>query len=79
MLDFLYMAGDLADRRAQHRSSSVLYDLPERVLPPRCSPRPTPDRRGGVASSWSAGRRSRTASATAQCLRDYFRMHNELA
>ncbi len=45
VLDYLFLVGDvaIAGRNSQFE---VLYDLPERVLPPPCSTRPTPTRAG---------------------------------
>jgi uncharacterized protein YcaQ len=75
VLDFLYMSGDLA---IAGRSSqfAVLYDLPERVLPAEVLAAPTPTIE---EASLELVRRAAISHgvATAQCLRDYYRMHND--
>ena len=73
VLDFLYLAGDLAivGRNSQFE---VLYDLPERVLPAEILARPTPSLED---ANVELVRRAAVSHgvATAQCLRDYYRMH----
>ena len=73
VLDFLYLVGDLAIA-GRNSQFEVLYDLPERVLPAEILARPTPslddaNRELVRRASLSHG------VATAQCLRDYYRMH----
>jgi uncharacterized protein YcaQ len=72
VLDFLYMVGDvaIAGRNSQFE---VLYDLPERVVPPHVFNRPAPP----MAEAHLELVRRAAAShgvATVQCLRDYYRM-----
>jgi uncharacterized protein len=73
VLDFLYLVGDLAiaGRTSQFE---VLYDLPERVLPPEVLERPTPSLEDANAELVRRAARSHGV-ATARCLRDYYRMH----
>ncbi len=75
VLDFLYMAGDvaIAGRNSQFE---VLYDVPERVIPAAVLARPTPTR---AEASLELVRRAAASHgvATAACLRDYYRMHND--
>jgi uncharacterized protein YcaQ len=77
VLDFLYMAGDvaIAGRNSQFE---VLYDLPERVLPADVLAAPTPTIE---EASLELVRRAAASHgvATAKCLRDYYRMHNDHA
>ena len=65
-------AGELAvaGRNSQFER---LYDLPERVLPAEVLAAPDADA-GEATASWSAGPRSSHGVATAQCLRDYYRL-----
>ncbi len=76
VLDYLYMVGDLAiaGRNAQFE---ILYDVPERVLPAQVLAAPTPSI---AEASLELVRRAAVSHgvATAQCLRDYYRMHNDL-
>jgi uncharacterized protein YcaQ len=77
VLDFLYTVGDLAiaGRTSQFE---VLYDLPERVIPAEVLARPTPT--PAEASRELVRRAARSHGvATAQCLRDYYRMHTRHA
>jgi uncharacterized protein YcaQ len=74
VLDFLYLAGDLAIA-GRNSQFEVLYDLPERVLPAEILARPTPSLED---ANVELVRRAAVSHgvATAQCLRDYYRMHN---
>ena len=74
VLDFLYLAGDLAIA-GRNSQFEVLYDLPERVLPAEILARPTPSLE---EANVELVRRAAVSHgvATAQCLRDYYRMHN---
>ena len=73
VLDFLYLAGDLAIA-GRNSQFEVLYDLPERVLPAEILARPTPSLED---ANVELVRRAAVSHgvATAQCLRDYYRMH----
>ena len=74
-LDFLYMCGDLAIA-GRNSQFEVRYDVPERVLPAAVLETPTPT----VEDATRELVRRAAAShgvATAQCLRDYYRMHND--
>ncbi|HEX6012965.1 MAG TPA: crosslink repair DNA glycosylase YcaQ family protein [Geminicoccaceae bacterium] len=73
VLDFLYLAGDLAIA-GRNSQFEVLYDLPERVLPAEILARPTPSL---ADANVELVRRAAVSHgvATAQCLRDYYRMH----
>ena len=75
VLDFLYMSGDLAIA-GRNSQFEVLYDLPERVLPAEVLAAPTPS---VEEASRELVRRAAVSHgvATAQCLRDYYRMHND--
>ncbi len=75
VLDFLYMSGDLAIA-GRNSQFEVLYDLPERVLPAEVLAAPTPTIED---ASLELVRRAAVSHgvATAQCLRDYYRMHND--
>ncbi len=72
MLDFLFIVGDLsvAGRNSQFE---ILYDVPERVLPPEVLARPTPGRAEATRELVRRAARSH-GIATAGCLRDYYRM-----
>jgi len=72
VLDYLYLVGDLAiaGRNAQFE---VLYDLPERVLPPAVLARPTPPLEDANRELVRRAARSHGV-ASAACLRDYYRM-----
>jgi uncharacterized protein YcaQ len=72
VLDYLYTVGDLAiaGRNAQFE---VLYDLPERVLPPEVLARPTPSLADANRELVRRAARSH-GIGTAACFRDYFRM-----
>jgi uncharacterized protein YcaQ len=72
VLDYLFMAGEtaVAGRNPQFE---VLYDLPERVLPPDVLALPTPTL--DEASRELVRRAARSHGvASAACLRDYYRM-----
>jgi len=73
VLDFLYTVGDLAIA-GRNSSFEVLYDLPERVIPPEVLARPTPSLAEANRELVRRAARSHGV-ATAQCLRDYYRMH----
>lgn len=72
-LDYLFMVGDLAVAR-RNAQFEVVYDLPERVIPAEVLARPTPTR---AEASLELVRRAAISHgvATAQCLKDYYRMH----
>ena len=57
-------------------SSRCVYDLPERVLPAARARGADAGAGRGRTASWSAAPRAPTASAPAQCLRDYYRMRS---
>ncbi len=75
VLDFLFMVGDvaIAGRTSQFE---VLYDVPERVIPGDVLARPVPTR---AEADLELVRRAAVSHgvATASCLRDYYRMHND--
>ncbi|HTW17897.1 MAG TPA: crosslink repair DNA glycosylase YcaQ family protein [Nocardioides sp.] len=73
VLDYLFTVGDLAIA-GRNSQFEVLYDLPERVIPAEVLARPTPTR---AEASLELVRRAAVSHgvATAQCLKDYFRMH----
>jgi uncharacterized protein YcaQ len=74
-LDFLYMCGELAISR-RNSQFEVVYDLPERVLPPRvlALPTPTPEE----ATKELVRRAARSCGvATALCLADYYRLRQQ--
>ncbi|SDC23816.1 winged helix-turn-helix domain-containing protein [Nocardioides lianchengensis] len=72
-LDYLFMVGDLAVAR-RNTQFEVVYDLPERVLPAEVLAQPTPTR---AEATLELVRRAAVSHgvATAQCLKDYYRMH----
>jgi uncharacterized protein YcaQ len=72
VLDFLYMTGEVAIA-GRNTQFEVIYDLPERVLPADVLARPTPSQ---ADASLELVRRAAASCgvATAQCLRDYYRM-----
>ncbi|GAA2146129.1 winged helix-turn-helix domain-containing protein [Nocardioides koreensis] len=77
VLDYLYTVGDLAIA-GRNSQFEVLYDLPERVIPPEVLARETPS--AAEASRELVRRAARSHGvATAQCLRDYYRMHHRYA
>jgi len=72
MLDYLYTVGDLAIA-GRNSQFEVLYDLPERVLPAHVLARETPS--PAEANRELVRRAARSHGvATAQCLRDDYRM-----
>ena len=71
-LDFLYLVGDLAIA-GRTPSFEPVYDLPERVLPPAVLAAPTPTREEAARELVRRAARSHGV-ASAQCLRDYYRM-----
>jgi hypothetical protein len=75
VLDFLFMAGDLAVA-GRNSQFEILYDLPERVIPAEVLARPTPS---VEEADLELVRRASVSHgvATASCLRDYYRMHND--
>ena len=77
VLDYLYTVGDLAIA-GRNSQFEVLYDLPERVIPAEILARETPS--PAEASRELVRRAARSHGvATAQCLRDYYRMHTRHA
>ena len=77
VLDFLYTVGDLAIA-GRNGQFEVLYDLPERVIPRAVLDRPTPSLAEANRELVRRAARSHGV-ATAQCLRDYYRMHTRHA
>jgi uncharacterized protein YcaQ len=77
VLDFLYTVGDLAIA-GRNSQFEVLYDLPERVIPAEVLARPTPSLAEANRELVRRAARSHGV-ATAQCLRDYYRMHTRHA
>jgi uncharacterized protein YcaQ len=72
VLDHLYVSGELAIA-ARNGQFEILYDLPERVIPPDVLARPTPT--PAEASRELVRRAARSHGvASAQDLRDYYRM-----
>ena len=72
MLDFLYMSGQIAIAR-RNGQFEVVYDLPERVLPPEVLAAPTPSREEALVELVRRAARSHGV-ASAQCLGDYYRI-----
>ena len=72
VLDYLYTVGDLAIA-GRNSQFEVLYDVPERVLPPEVLARATPPLAEANRELVRRAARSHGV-ATAQCLRDYYRM-----
>ena len=72
VLDYLYTVGDLAIA-GRNSQFEVLYDVPERVLPPEVLARDTPTLAEANRELVRRAARSHGV-ATAQCLRDYYRM-----
>ncbi|WP_299051154.1 crosslink repair DNA glycosylase YcaQ family protein [uncultured Nocardioides sp.] len=72
VLDLLYRTGEVAIA-GRNRQFEVLYDVPERVLPPDVLARPTPS---VEEASRELVRRAAASHgvATLVCLRDYYRM-----
>ncbi|MCB0906963.1 MAG: YcaQ family DNA glycosylase [Nocardioidaceae bacterium] len=72
VLDFLYMTGELAIA-ARNSQFEILYDLPERVLPPDVLAMPTPTRAEADRELVRRAARSHGVATVAH-LRDYYRM-----
>ncbi|MGN6574755.1 MAG: winged helix-turn-helix domain-containing protein [Nocardioides sp.] len=72
VLDYLFLVGELAIA-GRNGSFEVRYDLPERVLPPHVLALPVPPE---ADANRELVRRAAASHgvATAQCLRDYYRM-----
>ncbi len=77
VLDYLYTVGDLAIA-GRNSQFEVLYDLPERVIPAEVLARETPSLADANRELVRRAARSHGV-ATAQCLRDYYRMHTKHA
>ena len=75
MLNYLYLVGDLAIA-GRNSQFEVLYDLPERVLPPQVLALPTPSRVDASRQLVARAARSHGV-ATERCLADYYRMSHE--
>jgi uncharacterized protein YcaQ len=75
VLDYLYTVGDLAIA-GRNSQFEVLYDLPERVIPAEVLARETPSLADANRELVRRAARSHGV-ATAQCLRDYYRMHTK--
>lgn len=73
VLDYLYSAGELAIA-GRNGQFEVLYDLPERVIPPEVLARRTPTADEAHVELVRRAARSHGV-ATARCLQDYYRMH----
>ncbi|MDP2772625.1 MAG: crosslink repair DNA glycosylase YcaQ family protein [Nocardioides sp.] len=73
VLDYLYTAGELAIA-GRNGQFEVLYDLPERVIPPEVLARPVPAAEEAHRELVRRAARSHGV-ATARCLQDYYRMH----
>ncbi|MFT3872754.1 MAG: crosslink repair DNA glycosylase YcaQ family protein [Nocardioides sp.] len=71
-LDFLYMSGQVAIA-GRNPQFEILYDLPERVLPPDVLALPTPPRPDADRELVRRAARSHGVASIA-CLRDYYRM-----
>ena len=71
-LDYLFLVGDvaIAGRNSQFE---VVYDLPERVLPPAVLAAPTPTPQDAVTELVRRAARSHGV-ASATCLADYYRL-----
>jgi uncharacterized protein len=72
VLDYLYTVGDLAIA-GRNSQFEVLYDVPERVIPAEVLARETPSLADANRELVRRAARSHGV-ATAQCLRDYYRM-----
>jgi len=77
VLDYLYTVGDLAIA-GRNSQFEVLYDLPERVLPPEVLAMPTPTVEEASRELVRRAARSHGV-ASAKCLRDYYRMPTKTA
>jgi len=75
VLDYLYTVGDLAIA-GRNSQFEVLYDVPERVIPAEILARETPSLADANRELVRRAARSHGV-ATAQCLRDYYRMHTK--
>jgi uncharacterized protein YcaQ len=75
-LDFLYMAGELAVA-GRNSQFEVIYDLPERVLPPDVLSLPTPTEAEAVRELVRRAAASHGV-ATLRCLADYYRMKTDV-
>jgi uncharacterized protein YcaQ len=74
-LDFLYMVGELAIS-GRNSQFEVVYDLPERVLPPDVLALPTPTADETTRELVRRAARS-CGVATALCLADYYRLRQQ--
>jgi uncharacterized protein YcaQ len=72
VLDFLYMTGELAIA-GRNSQFEILYDLPERVLPPEVLSLPTPTKAEADRELVRRAARSHGVATVAH-LRDYYRM-----
>jgi uncharacterized protein YcaQ len=77
VLDYLYTVGELAIS-GRNSQFEVLYDLPERVIPAEVLAQETPSLADANRELVRRAARSHGV-ATAQCLRDYYRMHTKAA
>jgi uncharacterized protein len=72
VLDYLFLVGELAIA-GRNQQFEVVYDVPERVLPPHVLALPTPSRADADLELVRRAARSHGV-ATLACLRDYYRM-----
>ncbi|MFC5178564.1 winged helix-turn-helix domain-containing protein [Nocardioides taihuensis] len=72
VLDYLYMSGQVAIA-ARNSQFEILYDLPERVLPPAVLAAPTPTREEAHLELVRRAARS-CGIGSLRCLADYYRM-----
>ncbi len=77
VLEYLFAAGLLAVA-GRNLAFERLYDLPERVIPPRWYDAPTPTPEEAARELLRRAAQSHGAG-TALCLRDYYRMHHDRA
>ena len=75
VLDYLYCVGELAIA-GRNGQFEVLYDLPERVIPPAVLALPTPSPEEAHLELVRRAARSHGV-ATARCLQDYYRMRTD--